>query len=312
MAFLRNFPRTFFTILLTLIITSCSSIQLDNSYLPDSKSSETKLVVSGMLLADTPLRNIFIGKTLPLYSETAIRDYSVFDAEAIIIVDGTELKMTLQQDSTKPLELVGKPMDYSFYEVPGMIVQSGKRYQIKVTWHTTSQNSLAAQAFTDVPASVPNLDSISIERMPGKSVILNSFIQVNHTNQAFVFATRGQKLRSPQWGAQGSFIGLPTVPNGINHFTKLSSKIEVSPFTPQFFDFIDSTGKSPLYPSFGRLYVYDKIYAQYFRSGLMSLQSNSNPFSSGNIDNIQGNISGNGVGIFCGLKIGAEVKVLNR
>lgn len=309
MAFLKNFTRTFFAILLTLIITSCSSIQLDNSYLPDSKLSETKLVVSGMLLAETPLRNIFIGRTLPLYPETAIRDYSVFDAEAIIIVDGTEFKMTLQQDSTKPLELVGRPHDYSFYEVPGMIVQSGKRYQIKITWHANSQNSFTATAFTDVPASVPILDSISIERILGKSVILNSFIRVNNTNQAFIFATRGQRLRSPQWGAQGSFIGLPTVPNSINQFIKLSSKIEVSPFTPQFFDFIDSTGNSPLYPSFGRLYVYDKIYAQYFRSGLASLQSNANPFSSGNIDNIQGNVIGHGVGIFCGLKIGTALEL---
>lgn len=314
MAFLKRSIKILLVSKIMLLLVSCGTLQLDNAYLPQSSTFEPKLIISGMLLAETPLRNIFIGRSLPLQAETSIKGYSVFDAKAVVAVDGKEFSMSLQHDSTKPRELPGSPSDYSFYEVPGLMIQSGKSYQITVTWRQGDQDNLAARAVTDVPAEVPNLDSVSIERIPRKSVNYHAFIRSNNVLQAYTLVVRAEKIGSPQHRRLSIPVDGPILPGagGAGVLTKLSSRIDISPTTPQFFDLIDSTGKSANYPTFARFYVYDKVYAQYFRSGLSALQSNSNPFSSGNIENIQGNVVGNGLGIFCGLKIGAESQIRVR
>ena len=106
------------------------------------------------------MRDIQIGQTIPPLDTFNVTRTFVTDAEAIISVDGRDYPMRLQESSApSPSDTIKYSPNFpdplkvqlarnSLYEVPGLIAEAGKTYQLRVRW-----NGLEASAETFTPRS---------------------------------------------------------------------------------------------------------------------------------------------------------------
>jgi hypothetical protein len=129
---------------ITLLIYSCTSTVTDIQL-----TSTERIVVSGLLIADAPLRNIQISRTLPPLDTFTVDRVFLGDAKASITVDGQTIALRLQAQTPADTLPNGKPAPRrSFYEAPGLTVQAGKTYALRVEWQ-----GKVATAETVVPAA---------------------------------------------------------------------------------------------------------------------------------------------------------------
>jgi hypothetical protein len=129
---------------ITLFIYSCTSTVTDIQL-----TSTERIVVSGLLIADAPLRNIQISRTLPPLDTFTVDRVFIGDAKASITVDGQTIALRLQAQTPADTLANGKPAPRrSFYEAPGLTVQAGKTYALRVEWQ-----GKVATAETVVPAA---------------------------------------------------------------------------------------------------------------------------------------------------------------
>ncbi len=132
------------SLVITLLIYSCTSTVTDIQL-----TSTERIVVSGLLIADAPLRNIQISRTLPPLDTFTVDRVFIGDAKASITVDGQTIALRLQAQTPADTLANGKPAPRrSFYEAPGLTVQAGKTYALRVEWQ-----GKVATAETVVPAA---------------------------------------------------------------------------------------------------------------------------------------------------------------
>ena len=129
---------------ITLLMYSCSSTITDIQ-LPSTE----RIVVSGLLVSGAPVRNIQISRTLPPLDTFTVDRVFVGDAKASITVDGQIFALNLQAPTPSDTLSDGKPAPRrSFYEAPGLVVQSGNTYALRIEWQ-----GKVATAETIVPAA---------------------------------------------------------------------------------------------------------------------------------------------------------------
>jgi hypothetical protein len=144
-SFMKRFSFLLTTsLVITLLIYSCTSTVTDIQL-----TSTERIVVSGLLIADSPLRNIQISRTLPPLDTFTVDRVFLGDAKASITVDGQTIALRLQAQTPADTLPNGKPAPRrSFYEAPGLTVQAGKTYTLRVEWQ-----GKVATAETIVPAA---------------------------------------------------------------------------------------------------------------------------------------------------------------
>ncbi len=130
------------------LLQSCATSVIEGATLPATE----KLVISGILTAGQPVRNIEITRTLPPLDTFLVSKTLVKNAEVTLTVDGRAVPLTLQASTgiipktAEGLPIAGYDAEASKYEASGLIVESGKSYTLTVNW-----NGKRATASTFVP-----------------------------------------------------------------------------------------------------------------------------------------------------------------
>lgn len=119
---------------------------------------QEKIVISGMLLAGDTVRNINVARTLPPTEKIDYSKAGLPDAKVTLFVDGQAYPMKLQifvkQTPDSTMFLPQHAEQKTLFGAPGLVVESGKRYEIAVEW-----NGKQAKAATFAPAP-PQTDSV--------------------------------------------------------------------------------------------------------------------------------------------------------
>jgi hypothetical protein len=132
----------------SMVLQSCASTVIDGATLP----AQEKIVVSGIIVAGQPIRNIEITRTIPPLDTFLVSKTLINDAQVTITVDGRTIPLTLQTPTGRvPLDSSGRPIagfdvEASKYEAPTLIPEGGKTYTLTINW-----NGKRATATTLVP-----------------------------------------------------------------------------------------------------------------------------------------------------------------
>ncbi len=118
------------------LLQSCNSTVINGATLP----AEEKIVISGVLIAGQPVRNIEITRTIPPLDTFLVSKTLVKDAQVTLTVDGRVIPLTLQAPGRVPLDTAGKPIagfdvEPSKYEAPTLVPEGGKSYVLTVKWN---------------------------------------------------------------------------------------------------------------------------------------------------------------------------------
>jgi hypothetical protein len=157
---MRSFRVNFFAIYLNYIallsfvaLSSCSEI-ISTDILYESK---TRLVVSGVLIAGEPIRNIYVTRTFSPFDSLSTRSARLTTANVSIEIDGRVIPLVRQQVIRQGFP---SPADtlFSFFEAPHVIAEAGKTYTLHIIWQ-----GLKAEVITVVPR-MRSIDSIGFVR----------------------------------------------------------------------------------------------------------------------------------------------------
>lgn len=279
-----------------LIITGCeNSVQIP---IPATEYDE-KIVIGGILTAGDTLKNIQITRTLRVnepYLATSSNS-GLPDAEVTLNVEGKSYKMLIQP-AFVVVEYGGKKNDgRTFFSVPGLIVQSGKRYTITVRWKDKT-----AQASTVVPFA-PAPDSVTMYADAQRYNLIAEATIITRNHEVYFLGQKHQGQRNRESFNLAGYYGHPQRQSSGNHRLLLRSTLAM-------FDRYNA-GLRWLYEefvsfqSFYLLYAYDEPMWDYYQSQqATSRTSDIALIPSG--ENLHWNVTGDGIGLF----VGAAVTIL--
>lgn len=155
---------------LSALLQSCNSTVINGATLP----ADEKIVISGVLVAGQPVRNIEITRTIPPLDTFLVSKTLVKDAQVTLTVDGRTIPLTLQTPGRVPLDTAGKPIagfdvEPSKYEAPTLIPEGGKSYLLSVQWNG---KEATATALVPLPPTVRSSEPLvwrkdSVTRLVG-------------------------------------------------------------------------------------------------------------------------------------------------
>lgn len=311
----------FFSLAMIVFIYSCTSTITDISI-----PSTERIVVTGLLIAGEPVRNIQISRSLPPLDTFNYAKIFVGNANVTLTVDGQTTALRLQAQTPADTLPDGKPAPYrSFYEAPGLVAQSGKTYQLRVevsgkvataetfvpfapnvvqpqlTFSRTSEFTTNANIFLtgDSTKLLTKNGMIAIVSATLAVVTLTVRAQPTEMYRVSTLVMRDELSRDTLGGATG--LGVQNVQSGINATNGTLSLRQTLSLVRRFppANFILPARIFP--PSaFASVVVQasDSAYYDYVVSNARA-NSGNNPIGSEGI-NPRWNVKGDGIGLFIG------------
>jgi hypothetical protein len=266
----RHKAFTFALSFLLLVVSSCTNA-LNEVELPHQE----QLVVSAVLTAGDTVRNIHVMRSASPSGTIDYAQQGLPDAKITLSLNGSPLAVRLQRTLPQVNTQGLNPDKRTFFEAPGIVVQSGQRYSIAVEW-----SGKRITANTVIP-SAPELVSYRIFDD-------FSFVPLRRTLQAVV-----RSASNTAYSVIGETIISSPRPSAFGN-TSLSESVAIirnsltSADTLHLRTFLNLGGQGDTVRYFGRVVAYDPAYAHYLQSAQAG-----NPI-------VRWNVQGDGVGIFIG------------
>lgn len=304
---------------ITLLIYSCTSTVTDIQL-----TSTERIVVSGLLIADAPLRNIQISRTLPPLDTFTVDRVFIGDAKASITVDGQTIALRLQAQTPADTLANGKPAPRrSFYEAPGLTVQAGKTYTLRVEWQgkvataetivptapiveqsrltfsRTSEFTTNANVFLTGDTTKILAKNGMIAVVPATTAVVTLSVRARSTEmyRVFSFIVRDSQSRDSLGG--DAALGVQNAQSGASASSGTVTLRQTISLVKRFPSFILPARIFPPTAS-GSLIVQaaDSAYYDYVVSNARA-NSGNNPIGAEGI-NPRWNVKGDGIGLFIG------------
>lgn len=244
-------------------------------------SYQEQIVLSAVLTAGDTVRNIHIMRSAPPLGKIDYAQHGLPDAKITLLLNGspvaTRRQMILPAFTTQGLN----PDKRTFFEAPGVVVQSGQRFTITVEW-----SGKRITASTVIP-SAPNVVEYQTVDILTNGGSLWRYIQ------AVVRPGNGEAYSV----LAESFFITPRNPNPSPTFSEAPAVVQnpLAPADTMQIRTLVSSGASSSQDTtryFARVAAYDAPFAAYSQS----LRSGSTF--------IRWNVQGDGIGIFVGAALG--------
>ncbi|MCU0426176.1 MAG: DUF4249 domain-containing protein [Candidatus Kapabacteria bacterium] len=253
-----------------IVLTSCTSAPqvVELPYVE-------QLVVSAILTAGDTVRNIHVMRSAPASGKIEYAAQGLPDARVTLLLNGSPVvvrrQRTLPQVNTQGLS----PEQRTFFEAPGVVIQSGQRYSITVEW--SGKRISASTVIPSAPdvVSYRILDDLSF--VPPRRTLQAVVRPASNTAYSIIGETIITSNRPNSSLSNSLTESLPVVRNQVTNSDTLQIRTNLN------FGFQQDTVRY-----FGRVVSYDPAYSLY----LQSIQG-VNPFA-------RWNVQGDGVGIFVG------------